>query len=283
MKRITILLVFLSFSLSACLELHSKRGRYLIKNVGSAIDLSVMTINILSTADLSSLMDGYPRWGRRKEIIFSLIEEEAPDLVSVQEATPTQFEEFKDRFSERYKIIHRKAVSTDAFLMFKRDRFSLLEKGYEVLESTIKLRIPRIAVWAKLRERSSQRELMLLATHLDAKKFKAEEIRTIKSLFASQEASGAPLILAGDLNATSETEYYAQLVEGGWQDSYLGDLKDEVKTFPLKNPTRRIDHVLFFGQSIKSTYWHAFNPDGVEISDHLPVLVKFHIDSAKNP
>lgn len=279
----TILLVFFSFLMISCLEMHSKTGRYHLKNVGSAVDLSVLTINILSTADLTSLAKGYPRWGRRKEIVFSLIEEQAPDLVSVQEASPTQFEDFKDRFSEDYKIIHRKAVSTDAFLMFKRSHFSLLEKGYEVLESPIKLRIPRIAMWVKLREKNSQREFMLVATHFDAKKFKVEEIRKIRMLFAEQQDSGAPLILAGDLNLTYGTDEYKDLMEGGWQDSYLGDLKHEIKTFPLKKPTRRIDHVIFFGDGIKSTYWNAFKPDGVEISDHLPVLVKLHIDSAKNP
>src|SRR5205085_116350 len=88
-------------------------------------------------------------------------------------------------------------------------------------------------------------ELMFAGTHVDAKKLKFGEARTIKSKFSEQEPSGAPLILAGDFNFDAEDPAYPIIASGGWKDSYIGDMVHQVGTFTVRSPTRRIDHVFY--------------------------------------
>ncbi len=274
------LVLLLSLALSACFELRGQKSHYPLRNVGEATDFKVLTFNILCTSDLHSLTEGYPTWWHRRSAVFRLIDSQDPDLAAIQEASPTQFEEFRDRMSDHYTFVHKAALTTDAFVMFKKDRFDLLEKGFWGLESPLDLKIRRIAVWVKLRDKVSGRELMFVSTHVDAKKIKRREILHIKNELRKEESSGAPLILAGDFNATSETEYYPLLVEREWKDSYIGDLATETKTFPLKNPTRRIDHVFFFGKDVQSTSWQALEDPHVLISDHRAVVVNLHVAKA---
>lgn len=277
------LLIILTFFLSSCFELKGVRSKYPIKNVGEEMDLSVMTFNILSTQDLGALTQGYPTWWQRKGAVFRAIEGKDPDLVTIQECSLTQFEEFRDRFGHHYFIIHKLALTPDAFLMVRRSRFKILEKGFWALENPMHPFIRRVAVWAKIKHKFSGRELMFVGTHLDGRQIKRREISKIKDELQREEHVGAPLILAGDFNVTSETPEYPLLVGNGWKDSYIGNLNDEVKTFTLKRPARRIDHIFYYGTDIESTHWERVDNKGYAFSDHFPVYVEFHIKKASTP
>ena len=64
-----------------------------------------------------------------------------------------------------------------------------------------------------------------------------------------------------------------------WIDSYLGNKNKQIGTYPYKSPTRRIDHVFYFGAGIKPTSWDTLD-GSIDISDHKPVLVNFEIEAA---
>ncbi len=279
MIRLLFSFFFLTL-LTSCFELKGVKSRYKLINTGKATDVSVMSFNILSTWDLGAITNGYPTWWKRRCAVFTAIDEHDPDLLSLQELSLSQFEEIRDRYGERYFVLHKKALTTDAVILVKRDRFTILEKGFWSLENMSSTLIRRIVVWAKVRENASGRELMFLGTHLDARHIKLAEITFINRQIEKDKESGAPLIFAGDLNATSETDFYAAVLGGGWKDSYLGDLKTEVKTFPLKNPTRRIDHIFFMGGDVESKHWERVDNKGFPFSDHFPVFVQFHIKEA---
>ncbi len=267
--------------LVSCFDLQSKKGHYLVRNVGEATDLRVMTFNILSTLDLVALTDGYATWGERKRFVFEMIESQDPDLVSIQEASSVQFQAFRDHFSDHYKFAHNMALTTDAFIMYKKSRFTPIERGFWALEPAWQVhKIRRIAVWVKLREKDSLRELMLVGAHADAKTIKEKEIQDIKNRLLPQQASGAPLILAGDFNLASDSSYYGLLIGSGWKDTYTGDLALEVPTYPAKKPTRRIDHIVYFGEDVHPLSWEAPVSSGMLPSDHKPVVVNLHIDKA---
>lgn len=268
---------------TSCFELKGVKSHYPLKNTGESTDLSVLTFNILSTLDLGALTKGYPTWWSRRKAVFSVLEDKDPDLVTIQECSPTQFEEFRDRFSDRYYVIHKMALTPDAIILIKRDRFEILEKGFWALENALHPKIRRVAVWAKLRERNSGRELMFVGAHLDARQIKKEEIQLLKDNLAPEQVSGAPLILAGDFNSDpGEDKYYPLIIADGWKDSYTPDLGTELKTFPLKRPNRRVDYVFYFGKDIQSNYWERVDNKDFDLSDHYPVLSKFHIDKASS-
>lgn len=264
---------------SSCLELRDKNGHHTLKNVGGELELSLMTFNILSTFDLTSLTQGYPLWMKRKSHVFEMIRAKDPDLISIQEASSSQLDQFQAEFSQQYRFAHNRAFTPDSFVMYKSSRFDLIEKGYWALEAPLDLKIRRLAVWVKLRDKNSSRELMFVGTHLDAKKIKMGELKLIKEKLRVHHGSGAPLFLAGDFNSDRNDPVYAELTSAGWKDSYLGPLDEsETKTFPYLNPTRRIDHIVFFGEGMETTEWEALlAAEGITPSDHRPVFASFKI------
>lgn len=267
---------------TSCFELKGVKSHYPLKNLGESTELTVLTFNILSTQDLGALTRGYPSWWSRRKAVFSVLDDQNPDLASIQECSATQFEELRDRFADRYFVLHKMALTTDSIILVKRDRFSILEKGFWSLEPPLHPKIRRVAVWAKLRENASGRELMFVGVHLDARSIKRDEILFLKSELAGEHASGAPLILAGDFNSDpTEDLYYPLIVADGWKDSYSEDLGEELKTFPLKHPTRRVDYIFYYGKDIRSTHWERVDNKGFALSDHYPVLSKFFIEKAE--
>lgn len=273
------LLVFLELSLTQCLGHKNKDGRYTLQDMGMSLELSVLTFNILSTTDLKSISEGYPLWVQRKDQVFAILNDQNPDLAAIQEASPSQFDQFQSFFSANYTFIHYRAFTSDAFVMFKTSRFELIEKGHWILEEGLKnLQIQRIAVWVKLRDLASNRELMFVGTHLDAKKIKEKQAELLKEHIRKQQLSGAPLFIAGDFNFDQEDPVYPTMLSDGWKDSYLGDLVHQTPTYPVKNPHRRIDHVFYFGSQVEPLRWNTLeNKDGKIMSDHKPVFVRFVI------
>jgi endonuclease/exonuclease/phosphatase family metal-dependent hydrolase len=89
-----------------------------------------------------------------------------------------------------------------------------------------------------------------------------------------------PVILVGDLNATSLTKSYQRF------SSRLGDaqkapaIERTVPTFPSAYPVLRIDHC-FASPDIRITRVHApYSPLARMASDHLPLIVDFELLSS---
>lgn len=262
---------------SACLDFRQKKGRYLLQNVGEPTQITIMTFNILSTVDLFAVSQGYPLWFQRKENVFTEIKRQEADFIAIQECSPSQFDQFFDAFNEGYKFAHHREFSTDAFVMFRKDRFELIEKGFWILEEPVDVKIRRLAVWIKVREINTKKEIMLVGTHLDAKAIKEREIKILKQNILPQEESGAPLFLMGDFNITPDNDLFPMLVGGGWKDSYIESAEGAKGTYTFVNPTRRIDHVFYFGSDVTPLSWKTLGSSDLILSDHRPVLAKFRL------
>lgn len=277
-RNACLLIVFLA---AACFEQGHRNGKYELENVGGALDLKVMTFNILSNSDIGTLAAGYPRWTERREQVFATIKDHSPDLVAIEECTPNQLDEFEFYFGGDYEIIENRSVTPDTIIMYRHDRFDLIERGHWVLESATQLRIPRMAMWVKLSEKSAQRDLMFVGVHMDANKFKVKEAHFLCDRTRAQMASGAPLILAGDFNMTPDHAGYKVLAGCGWIDAYTGPTGEEISTFTTKIPRRRIDHIFYSSADVHPTRWQALvGGKGIDMSDHRAVLAEFHIDAA---
>jgi endonuclease/exonuclease/phosphatase family metal-dependent hydrolase len=277
-----ILAVVLALSASSCLELSNRNPRIQLKNTGKRTEISLLTFNILATVDFKARTDGYPPWNERKRAAIDMLRSHDADIVVLDEATPGQLEEVRAELSSRYEVIANEGFTSDAAVLFRKSRFTLIEFGHWALEEPLFLqRIRRLAVWVSLRENTSARELMVVGVHLDAKALKQDEIKRLKAKLRDQQDHGAPLFLAGDFNSASDSREYQELLREEWQDSFSAlQIPEHVGfTYPYRQPQQRIDHIFYWGKTIKPVLWQAIdNGKDVEISDHRAVLGRFIID-----
>ena len=143
--------------------------------------------------------------------------------MGVQEVTPAMAAVLDDRLP----AFARFGAGRDAdgggeqsAVLYRRDRFALEDGGTFWLSPTPGVpgsvgwdaALPRIATWARLRDRASSRTLVVVNTHFDHVGAVARrESAALVARRAPQIAGGAPLVVMGDLNATPDGDVYRAL------------------------------------------------------------------------
>jgi endonuclease/exonuclease/phosphatase family metal-dependent hydrolase len=185
---------------------------------------SAMTYNI--RLDVAS--DGDNAWPQRRSTLTGLIAYYAPDLVGMQEVLPHQ----KQAVEADLPAYHFVGVARDdgrdkgeySPLGFRRDRFALIASGTFWLSPTPEVpgkgwdaAYPRIASWARLKDKAAKRSLLIVNTHMDHVGMTArlEGARQIRRWIASQRKAGETLVLMGDFNSPTNSPAYAAIVEPG--------------------------------------------------------------------
>ena len=260
--------------------------------------LRVMTYNIR----FDNPADGVHAWPNRKELVASVIRFHKADIIGVQEALEHQIQDLmellpgydwvgvgrnEDGGGEFSAILYRSSVVTVKVAQ----TFWLSESPDEPGSQSWDSSLPRIATWAHFVTSSEERELFVLNTHFDhrGEQARLESAHLIKEQ-TSKLANGLPVIVMGDLNATSEQPPLVLL-----SDTPLSDgrsLRDGFvhSIVPHHGPAstwtgftkieadRRIDYI--FASEDLPIHYHAILTDKLEDrypSDHLPVLVEVEL------
>lgn len=250
-----------------------------LKNVGGALQLKVLEYNILSTADRNAVRNGYAEWENRRDEMFQNLDNITFDIAAIEESAPLQVADFYRHFKDRYAFIIADDVSTDAIMLYAKDRFELIDSGRWLIDDGSTITIPRLAIWAELRDKESKREFLFTSVHFDANRVKKKELTHFNDFIQRPVTWGAPVIVAGDFNISSSDPEYNRMRTYGWKDAHDGDELDA--TFPSRNPRIRIDHVFYFGDSVHTAFWDVQKyPRAYEMSDHYPIVVWLAIDAA---
>ncbi len=257
--------------------------------------LRVMTYNIR----FDNPADGVHAWPNRKELVASVIRFHKVDIIGVQEALEHQIQDVidllpgydwvgvgrdEDGGGEFSAILYRSSVVA----VKAAQTFWLSETPDEPGSKSWDSSLPRIATWAHFVTSSDGRELFVLNTHFDhrGEQARLESARLIKEQ-VSKLVNGLPVIVMGDLNATSEQPPLVLL-----SDTPLSDGRSLHDGFdhsiqPHHGPAstwtgftkieaeRRIDYI--FASEDLPIHYHAILTDKLEDrypSDHLPVLVE---------
>lgn len=260
--------------------------------------LRILTYNIR----FDNPADGVHAWPNRKELVASVIRFHKADIIGVQEALEYQIQDLmellpgydwvgvgrnEDGGGEFSAILYRSSVVA----VKAAQTFWLSESPDEPGSKSWDSSLPRIATWAHFVTSSDGRELFVLNTHFDhrGEQARLESARLLKEQ-VSKLANGLPVIVMGDLNATSEQPPLVLL-----SDTPLSDgrsLRDGFvhSIVPHHGPAstwtgftkieadRRIDYI--FASEDLPIHYHAILTDKLEDrypSDHLPVLVEVEL------
>ena len=121
--------------------------------------------------------------------------------------------------------------------------------------------------------------LHFIATHFDHRRDETERIASAKrvNLIAQQDAA-APMILAGDLNATRSSKTL-QTLQDSWQIA-----GPDSPTVPVSNPTKQIDFVLFRPANRWEVVETRVLTESIA-SDHRAILtvLRYHPEPATEP
>jgi endonuclease/exonuclease/phosphatase family metal-dependent hydrolase len=260
--------------------------------------LRAMTYNV--RRDVAD--DGDYDWDGRGAAVASTVRFHRPDVVGLQEPLSSQYDDLKAEL-DAYEWVGQSRLAgerEDEFcpVGYRRSRFDRLGSGTFWLSETPEkpgsvgwdASWPRIATWARLRDRTTDERVVYVNTHFDHEGPTARREAAHLLLDRLPElADGDPLALGGDFNCTDTDEPYAILVGEGDRESGLADARqitphrphgpDTTRTdFESLRPGIRIDHVFVDGPRVEGYGVAAdMGGNGWYPSDHLPVVVDFSL------
>jgi endonuclease/exonuclease/phosphatase family metal-dependent hydrolase len=223
LKRILFLwlhLLFLSI-FTGCLFLQAS-------DQGSS-DLRVMAFNIRN----SYARDGENHWESRKDLVYSVIRDYAPDVLGLQEANSFQLEELSNAFPQYGKVGEGSmggAKGQYSAILFLKKRFKLTDSGsFWLSETPVEPSKSwgsahhRICTWVGLLDRESQQIIYIYNTHMDDGSRKAREkgARMIMD-HIQNKAESSPFVLMGDFNAPEDSEALKIIKGNSEADQKLG-------------------------------------------------------------
>jgi len=251
-------------------------------------------------------------WKSRKEYVFSLLKFHAPDIFCLQEPLRPQVDDLADYFSEYSYLTAGCGDGINAgqhmTIFYLNDKFEILDSNkFGLSETPMKLGIvgwdaknPRLALWAKLLQKSTGQIVCIINTHLD---HIGETARQQSALLLGNKVNeivgDIPVLICGDFNASPESQTYRNMLDSGFIDcadapdivSYdlpytyhrylLGGDKSEVEKYKDDPRVLKIiDHIFYKGEI--QVLRHGILGDnfaGIYPSDHLPKICDVLIET----
>jgi len=209
------------------------------------------------------------------DVIAKVIKDANPDFVALQEV------DFKTNRAKKYDLVTELAWRTKLVPLFgKAMNFDDGEYGEGVLSKYTFLSSRNVALpYTRGNQPRAALEIVtavasndtiaFVGTHLDHLKDEKDRIAQVKKINEVFSLNSYPTILAGDLNATPGSTPI-NILEKMWSVSY--DKEDVKYTFPSKNPSKKIDYVMFYPKD----RWRVLETKVIKdsiASDHCAYLV----------
>lgn len=265
----------------------------------AAEPIRVMAYNIRT----STAPDAENAWPLRRDFFFQSIAAFRPDLIGFQEVREDQRDQIEAQLPEfAFSGVARddgKRQGEWSLIAVRKARFDVLRHGDFWLSEQPEVpgskswdaALTRLCSWARLRDRSTGRELVFANTHFDHKGVLARRhsARLLSERLTTIASSG-PAILVGDFNLTEDDPGYAVLVRPEnagavrWIDTYRAlhpqRMPDEATFHGFKGGSTgsRIDfifHTQHFS-TLESGIDRSVSPAGRYPSDHYAVTAVIH-------
>ncbi|MGE5458241.1 MAG: endonuclease/exonuclease/phosphatase family protein [Methanococcaceae archaeon] len=259
--------------------------------------IRIMTYNIRYAA--SEKEHGINAWEFRKDAVANMIRFNKADIVGLQEALKVQLDDFKNLLPEyAYVGVGRddgKDAGEHAAILYKKSRFTVVKSStFWLSETPAKVSMGwdavcnRVVTWAQFRDKMTGKCYFHFNTHFDHIGEKAR-INSASLLLVEIKAiaGNSPVVVSGDFNFTSDTQYYKILTTS---EDEGGKLKitdaQKISVFPHygghvsfndfdknTNPENKIDYIFIKnGIKVKSHGIIGEKFEGRYPSDHMPVI-----------
>lgn len=171
-------------------------------------DFKVVSFNIR----YGTAKDGDNVWPRRRHLVLETIREADPDLIGTQEAQWFQVKFLCDNLKDYAQISRSRRLDPSderCAILYRKSRFTPLEVGHFMLSEQPQVHgsrswgaaLPRIATWARLRDKQDGRVFLFANTHYDYRSQKArQESWAVLREQLIDCARGRPVVLTGDFN-----------------------------------------------------------------------------------
>jgi len=240
-----------------------------------SLTLKVMSFNIY----YSNLTGG------RLSAVATIIENEAPDIIGIQEGTYSMCGAIEDRLYDNYAMVGIGRDGTDkgenCNIFYRTDKFELLDSNtiwlsrtpdrYSVLSGA---GLPRIATYVQLKRISDGQIFIHVNTHYD---LASDAVRKAESILLTQylekEFGGLyPITITGDFNCTEGTPGYNALIDAGFRDT--NDYGEILPTFQAWGTTESYIDFTFVNDmfAVKSYRVGDATLNGEYMSDHNPLI-----------
>ena len=243
--------------------------------------------------------DGPNGWVHRKDWVAEIIGQH-DDVAGLQEVRKNQLDDLKERLAdfEFFGVGRDDGKEAGEFvpLVWKKDRFTATEKGVFWLSETPDepstgwdALLPRVATWARLRDKQGDRTILFVNTHFDhrgeeARRKSGELLRT----WIAEHAKNDPVVLTGDFNTMPDSAPYQNILAAtngaALQDARLAAAETHGPEstwngFTEVVPGRRIDFI-FTSDAVNVTAFRTLDEvrEGRFASDHLAIVAKLSFD-----
>ncbi|HMS15629.1 MAG TPA: beta-propeller fold lactonase family protein [Planctomycetota bacterium] len=220
------------------------------------------TVRVMSyNVRYGTAKDGVHHWTHRGDDLLGLIADGKPDVLGVQEALKFQLLAI-GKVLPHHQILGKDRKGGDgdehSSLLVDERKFEVLKHGQFWLgddpdsrEPQHDAALPRIAVWAEIRERVTQRSLFVMNTHFDHQGRKAREASAAQ-LAKFVESQTLPTLIMGDFNANERDVPHRVFLRAGFRDTFrvVYPVDREIDTFTnfeRRLPLGKIDAIYFRG------------------------------------
>ena len=278
---LTALLCLLPLGTPAHLALAAKKTDKSDFNGIKAMSFNIRTANA---------KDGTNSWEYRADAVLAMIQDQAPDVLGLQEALLRQVQPLI-YFLDDYKWIGvgREDGKKDGEIMailYNKKTTSLLKWGtYWLSETPDKpskgwdAEYMRTATWALLKDKKTGKKYFLVNTHLDNSGAQAREngLALVIERIAAMNPDGYPLLLMGDFNMTLDDPSMAPAKKNLQNCRQIAAKSDDLDT--CHDWGRNFSAIDFiwekgFGSCVEYETLTKEYGGRAYISDHYPILAK---------
>lgn len=197
--------------------------------------------------------DGQNAWAHRREFLTQTLLQHTPSIIATQEGRFHQLNDLKDLLQD-FELIdqHRSWIGERMYpsIFLRQDHFEYINSGDVWLSETPDIAgslsfgstFPRLMTWAKVQIKETDKNLLIVNTHLDHIKAETRQAQ-IKVFVAEIKRVWDPtwaLIIMGDFNDAPDSLVRAEIIR------QFPDLQD---TWQLFNSVEESSHHSFKGET----------------------------------
>ena len=246
--------------------------------------------------------DGDNSWANRKDQVASLLRFHQADIFCLQEALINQTHDLELAFpdfdyygpgrddgkenGEACPIFYRKEV----FTIKGFGTFWFSETPEKPGSIAWGANLPRITSWARLKDLSTNQEIIVVSTHFDhqSQLSRNNSARLLKNKL-SEISGDLPVIICGDFNDRPDSETYLELIDQNngldlFDSRSISDQEHHGPDFTYigfdftGTPGNIIDYIFINNRfNVTGHGYLTDNWNGIYPSDHLPVFVELKV------